>query len=206
MAALKAPAPRVRGAKVSVSNRFHFSATEGGTSPAFVGAPSEFCARVIPAAKISKEKANPTRPIYRYGCTAGRIRNFWIRGAEASTTRGPALEALSNLGIAGLQERRELGGVAGQAREGRDGALVRIDDRIVGNGHGAEALLFKLLVLLGVGVGAIGIEVDQNEILQQPVDLRAREHIGLHPMAVGAGIAGKVDKNQLVFGARFGQR
>jgi hypothetical protein len=53
-----------------------------------------------------------------------------------------------------------------QPWEGRDGALVRIDNGVKGNGHSAEAFLFELLVLLGIGIRAVGIKIHQHEVFQ----------------------------------------
>jgi len=69
-----------------------------------------------------------------------------------------------------------------------------------------EARFFELLILLRFSVGAVGIKVQQYKILQQSRNLGPREHIGLHPMAVGAGIACEIDEHQLIFRAGFGER
>ena len=93
-----------------------------------------------------------------------------------------------------------------QAGEGGNGALVRADNGIIRFGHRAEACFFELLILLRFSVGAVSIKVHQYKILQQYRNLGPREHIGLHPMTIRAGIASEVDEHQLIFRAGLGER
>ena len=59
---------------------------------------------------------------------------------------------------------------------------------------------FHVLELLGDGVAAVGVEFDEDHILHHGGDFGAGEEVGLHPLAVGAGVAGEIDQDALVFG------
>ena len=69
-----------------------------------------------------------------------------------------------------------------------------------------HSLLGGLLILFGCLIGAIGIEIHEHEIAERGGDLGAREHIGLHPVAVGAGVTGEVHEDQLALAARAVER
>ena len=104
------------------------------------------------------------------------------------------------------QERQVLRRILGGPGERGDHFLIGIQNRVKRNGHRLEPGQLHLLVGLGLRIGAIGIQLHQHEILHGERDFRPREHVGLHPVTVGAGIAREIHQHQFAFTARTVQR
>ena len=87
-----------------------------------------------------------------------------------------------------FEKRQKLLRVTRQAGEGRHHVSVGVEDRVVGNSDGLELGFLEPLVLFRFRVGAIRIELYQHEVDEGCRDLRPGEHVGFHPMAVGARV------------------
>src|SRR5581483_11330506 len=70
---------------------------------------------------------------------------------------------------------------AARVSAGGQHVLVGIEKRVVGSRHAGELGVFKLGVLFRSRIRAIGIQLNQHQILCDIRDLRPRKHIGLHP-------------------------
>src|SRR5689334_9807541 len=90
--------------------------------------------------------------------------------------------------------------------EASDHFAVGIEDRVIGNGDGGEFFVLQFLVLFRLFIRAVGVEFHQHQFAGGVGDLGARKHIGLHPMAISAGVAGEGYQHQFVFGARLIER
>ena len=64
-----------------------------------------------------------------------------------------------------VQKRQELLRVAGRPGEGRDHVLVGIQDGVNGSATVWNFACFQLFVLFGGGVGAVGVQLHQHEVL-----------------------------------------
>ncbi len=88
--------------------------------------------------------------------------------------------------------RESLGNVAMTCSSG-------IEDRIVRQWLTvSKRFSSSLLVFLGRLIGAVGVQIHQHESLSSGSNIGARKHVGLHPVAVGAGVPGEIDEDQLV--------
>ena len=76
---------------------------------------------------------------------------------------------------------------------------VAVDYSVKRQGDGAEHILFHLLLLFIYLAFAVGVKPDENELLSPP-RRPSRKDVRFHPSAVGAGVAGKIDKDAFVFG------
>src|SRR4029079_6401795 len=109
-------------------------------------------------------------------------------------------------GRALIDEGEEPGRIPGLSVEGCDYFFIRVQDAAEGNGDGRNPRLLQLLVGFGFGIRAIGIEIYQDEVAQGGGDLGPGEHVRLHPMTVGAGIAGKVYEDEFALSPGLGER
>ena len=76
-----------------------------------------------------------------------------------------------------------------------------LPDRRSRKGYGNRTVCFRLkfLVLNGSLIGAIGVQVHEDEILHPGRDFRLREQISLHPVAIGVGVTRERDEYRFVF-------
>ena len=65
------------------------------------------------------------------------------------------------------------------------------------------ALHLILAVSLVIFASAVGVELDERHLLELIRNFGKRKHTGLHVPAVGAGVAGVIDEDELAIGCGF---
>ena len=124
----------------------------------------------------------------------GKAANIHLRRMPRRIRAGPIADCFH-----GYEERQEVGCIAGKPGELGDKTLRRRRrSRRTESPRSGTVRFLQTSDCVALGVGAVGVELDQDEVRMRLGDLRPGEHVGLHPMAVGAGVAGEVDEHELV--------
>ena len=79
--------------------------------------------------------------------------------------------------------------IASLTGECRNYRAVGPEEGIVRDARRAISFYLQCLVAFADLIKAVGIQFDQDHVLNQFADLRLREHVCLHPLAVRAGVA-----------------